>query len=161
MNAVLPKMSLVRQSFDASEIPDLGTRLRDGIRKQLVRDPLPVGSTVAIGVGSRGVSPEVEVVQVLVQELERSLGIDRVRSVEPLDFTPVTNFQFSLVEETHFCKFPANRFIGRNSVIVAALDHERSRCNEPGHLRIVEGTTQIPLKNLILTAVHVLSLIHI
>ena len=70
MNADLPKMSLVRQSFDSSEIPDLGTRLREGLRKQLSRDPLPVGSTVAIGVGSRGVSPVVEVVQVLVQELE-------------------------------------------------------------------------------------------
>ena len=70
MNADLPKMSLVRQSFDSSEISDLGTRLREGLRKQLSRDPLPVGSTVAIGVGSRGVSPVVEVVQVLVQELE-------------------------------------------------------------------------------------------
>lgn len=63
-------MSLVRQSFDSGELPDLDARLREGLREQLARDQLPAGSTVAIGVGSRGVSPIVEVVQVLVHELQ-------------------------------------------------------------------------------------------
>ena len=61
-------MSLVRQTFDSGEVIDLAGILVAGLQVQLARANLPVGATVAIGVGSRGVSPVVEVVRTLVYE---------------------------------------------------------------------------------------------
>ena len=72
-NTVLPpRMSLVRQTFDSGEVIDLAGILAAGLQVQLARANLPVGATVAIGVGSRGVSPVVEVVRTLVDELRRA-----------------------------------------------------------------------------------------
>ena len=65
-------MSLVRQTFDSGEVGDLGGILAAGLQVQLERANLPVGATVAIGVGSRGVAPVVEVVRTLVVELLRA-----------------------------------------------------------------------------------------
>ena len=94
-------------------------------------------------------------VEMAVKEIERPSSVDGVRSIKPLDLATPLQLQFSLVQVTHFCKFPANRFIGCDSVVMAALDHERPWRDEPGHLRVVEGAAQVPLKNLVLAGVHV------
>ena len=62
-------MVLVRQAFDAAELDDLEEHLAVGLRRQLERAALPPGASVAIAVGSRGVSPVVQVVQTLVRGL--------------------------------------------------------------------------------------------
>ncbi len=67
-------MALVRQRFDAGEVEDLAGVVDAGVRAQVRRAELPAGSRVAIGVGSRGVSPVVEVVRTLVGTL-RALGM--------------------------------------------------------------------------------------
>lgn len=90
-------------------------------------------------------------VQVLVQELERSLGIDRVRSIEPLDFTPVTDFQFSLVEVANLAEFVADPFVLAHPIKVTPFDHEWSWADERSHFGIIEGAAQVPLKDLVFT----------
>ena len=65
-------MVLVRQAFDAAELDDLEEHLAVGLRQQLERAALPPAASVAIAVGSRGVSPVVQVVQVLVRGLLES-----------------------------------------------------------------------------------------
>ena len=62
-------MVLVRQAFDTAELDDLEDHLTVGLRRQLERATLPPGASVAIAVGSRGVSPVVQVVQTLVRGL--------------------------------------------------------------------------------------------
>src|SRR5947209_1783832 len=42
-----------------------------------------------------------------------------------------------------------------DTVVVAALDHEGSRGNERGHLRVVEGVAQVELVHLVLVREHV------
>ena len=67
-------MSLVRQRFDAAELRGLDEHLTAGLRRQLDRAALPVGASVAIAVGSRGVSPVVQVVRTLARGL-RAAGL--------------------------------------------------------------------------------------
>lgn len=64
-----PRMVLVRQAFEAAELDDLEQHLTVGLRQQLERARLPAGASVAIAVGSRGVSPVVQVVRTLVRGL--------------------------------------------------------------------------------------------
>ena len=65
-------MVLVRQAFDTAELDDLEDHLTVGLRRQLERAALPPGASVAIAVGSRGVSPVVQVVQTLVRGLREA-----------------------------------------------------------------------------------------
>ena len=65
-------MHLVRQAFDTVELDDLEGHLTAGLRDQLERAALPAGASVAIGVGSRGVSPVVEVVRTLARGLREA-----------------------------------------------------------------------------------------
>ncbi len=66
-----PRMVPVRQYFPDDAIADLPAAIRAGIRALDLR--LPPGAEVAIAVGSRGVSPILEVVTTIVDEL-RALG---------------------------------------------------------------------------------------
>ncbi len=65
-------MVLVRQAFDTAELDDLEHHLTVALRRQLERAALPSGASVAIAVGSRGVSPVVQVVQTLVRGLREA-----------------------------------------------------------------------------------------
>ena len=65
-------MHLVRQAFDSVELDDLEGHLTAGLRRQLARAALPPGASVAIAVGSRGVSPVVEVVRTLARGLREA-----------------------------------------------------------------------------------------
>ena len=65
-------MVLVRQAFDTAELDDLEDHLTVALRRQLERAALPSGASVAIAVGSRGVSPVVQVVQTLVRGLREA-----------------------------------------------------------------------------------------
>ena len=67
-------MHLVRQAFAAAELDNLEEHLTAGLRRQLERAALSPGASVAIAVGSRGVSPVVQVVQALVRGL-RAAGL--------------------------------------------------------------------------------------
>ena len=62
-------MHLVRQAFNAVELSDLEGHLTAGLRHQLDRAALPTGASLAIAVGSRGVSPVVQVVRTLARGL--------------------------------------------------------------------------------------------
>ena len=65
-------MHLVRQDFDSVELDDLEGHLAAGLNRQLERAALPPGASVAIAVGSRGVSPVVEVVRTLARGLREA-----------------------------------------------------------------------------------------
>ncbi len=68
-----PAMRLVRQRFDRSELPEFRQVLAERVRSRLADLAPAQGSTVAIGVGSRGISPIVSVLETLIAEL-RSAG---------------------------------------------------------------------------------------
>ena len=68
-------MHLVRQQFDASEVPDFDERLAAEARSVLTAQGVRSGSRIAIAVGSRGVSPVARVVGI-VSEAIRSLGAE-------------------------------------------------------------------------------------
>ncbi len=70
-----PQMVLMRQALDNQHIGDLASQLAIGLRQQLAGRTFAPGTTVAIGVGSRGVSPIVAVVTTIVREL-RTVGLD-------------------------------------------------------------------------------------
>ncbi len=65
-----PTMARMRQPLSDARINDLPAALAEGLRAQLGRSPIKPGQTVAVGVGSRGVSPIVEVVTTIVAELK-------------------------------------------------------------------------------------------
>jgi hypothetical protein len=65
-------MHLVRQAFDSFELDGLEEHLASGLTRELERAALPPGASVAIGVGSRGVSPVVEVVRTLARGLREA-----------------------------------------------------------------------------------------
>jgi hypothetical protein len=60
----------MRQQFDKSEISDLNGVLTEGIRAHMAKTNIEPGASVAIGVGSRGVSPIQSVVRIVVRELK-------------------------------------------------------------------------------------------
>ncbi len=72
MSAAAPQMHLVRQAFEALELEDLEGHLTAGLNRQLKRAGLPPGASVAIAVGSRGVSPVVQVVRTLARGLREA-----------------------------------------------------------------------------------------
>ena len=67
-----PQLIRMRQQLDDARIPNLETCLREQLRSTLSGSRVEPGQTVAIGVGSRGVSPIVEVVRTIVDELARA-----------------------------------------------------------------------------------------
>lgn len=69
-----PAMRLVRQRFDSAEIPEFRQVLAERARSRLAELAPARGSKVAIGVGSRGISPIVAVLETLIAEL-RSAGV--------------------------------------------------------------------------------------
>ncbi len=66
-------MRLVRQRFASAEIPEFRQALAERVRARLAELAPARGSTVAIGVGSRGISPIVGVLETLIAEL-RGVG---------------------------------------------------------------------------------------
>ena len=63
-------MTPMRQQFDGTEIDDLEAVLTEGLRRRLAEASFEAGETVAIGVGSRGVSPIQQVVRTVVKEVK-------------------------------------------------------------------------------------------
>ena len=90
-----------------------------------------------------------------MQKLVGPYPVDRMGSIKPLDFCPVTDFQFSLVEKSHFAELVGHPFVDADSVKMTAFDHEWAGTDQIGHFCIVEGTTQIPFKDLVLACPHV------
>ncbi|MBM4436735.1 MAG: DUF2088 domain-containing protein [Actinobacteria bacterium] len=66
----LPPMRLVRQTFDRAELTDFEAVLAAKVRARLAALGLAPGARIAIGVGSRGISPIAAVVRTLLAELE-------------------------------------------------------------------------------------------
>src|SRR5262245_30521881 len=81
-------------------------------------------------------------VQVLVQEIERSLAVDRVRADEPFDLATVREAQLRRVQVADLGELVADRLVRGDAVEVAALHHERPRCDQGGHLGVVERAAQ-------------------
>ncbi|HEY3083221.1 MAG TPA: lactate racemase domain-containing protein [Chloroflexota bacterium] len=69
-----PKMVPLRQRFPADEVPDLTGAIRAGLRALRLAERLRPRAPVALGVGSRGVSPLGEVVGAILDEL-RAAGL--------------------------------------------------------------------------------------
>ena len=65
--------------------------------------------------------------QVLFEKRERSLAVDRVRPHEKLDRTAVANAELGVIQEVDLGKLVRDGFVRRNSIEMAALDHERPR----------------------------------
>src|SRR5262245_52998401 len=94
-------------------------------------------------------------IQVLVQEIKRALAVDGVRPDEPLDLAAVADAEPGLVQVLHLGKLVAHRLVRGYAVEVAALDHEWPRCDQRGHLGVVERATQVEFKNLVLAMPYV------
>lgn len=60
----------MRQHFDGATVADLDGEVSRGIREQINKGRAKAGETVAIGVGSRGVSPIRQVVSAVVREVK-------------------------------------------------------------------------------------------
>ncbi len=67
-----PQLIRMRQELDGAHITDLEGCLREQLRARLAASDAVPGQSVAVGVGSRGVSPIVEVVSTIVDELGRA-----------------------------------------------------------------------------------------
>ena len=67
-----PQFVPMQQEFDAREVVDLEGVLVEGIRTVLDRTCVKPGESVAVGVGSRGVSPIQQVTTAVVRELKTS-----------------------------------------------------------------------------------------
>ena len=65
-----PKMLRMRQQLSSDHITDLESHLRGRLQAALAKSQPVAGGTVAIGVGSRGVTPIVTVVRTLVEGLK-------------------------------------------------------------------------------------------
>ena len=83
-----------------------------------------------------------------VEELEGANAIDRMRSVEEFDLGAVAEAEF-VVEAADAGEFMGDPFVGRDAVVVSALDHERARRDERGHLGVVVGVREVPLEDLV------------
>ena len=93
--------------------------------------------------------------QVLVEELERPLSIDRVGTDKPFDRAPVRDFQLCRISVAHLGELVRHHLVRCHAVKMSAFDHERSRRNQGRHLGIVERTAQIKFENLVLTGPHI------
>src|SRR5690606_20861636 len=93
--------------------------------------------------------------EVTVEEIERTLSVDRVRPDEELDLGPVADPETRLVEMAHFRVFVRDGFIGRHAVEMTAFDHEGARRDERGHLRVVERASEVELEDLVLAGPHI------
>ncbi len=69
-----PIMVPMKQKLDRTRIDDLESTLRAGIRTRLNSAKFSTGDSVAVGVGSRGITPLVQVVSTIVSEL-KSAGL--------------------------------------------------------------------------------------
>ena len=67
-----PQFVPMQQEFDAREVADLEGELVEGIRASLAGSRTKPGESVAVGVGSRGVSPIQQVTMTVVRELKSS-----------------------------------------------------------------------------------------
>ena len=72
-----------------------------------------------------------------MEELEGSLTVDHVTAVEELNLRAVGNPQLS-VQTTHLGVFAGDPLIRRHAVTMAPFHHERSRCDQPRKLGMVE-----------------------
>lgn len=71
----LPRMVPVQQNFYAPELNDIATRISDICRNNADFSKIPVGSRIAIAVGSRGICSLAAIVSCLIKEL-KCLGAD-------------------------------------------------------------------------------------
>jgi hypothetical protein len=67
-----PKMVAVRQRFPADEVADLDGAIREGLRALRLAERLRPSAPVALGVGSRGVSPLRQVVGAILEGLREA-----------------------------------------------------------------------------------------
>ena len=67
-----PQFVPMQQEFDAREVVDLEAELVEGIRARLATGKAKPGESVAVGVGSRSVSPIQQVTKTVIRELKAS-----------------------------------------------------------------------------------------
>ena len=74
-------------------------------------------------------------------------------ALEELDLGPVGQAELR-VEEPHLGVLVRHPLIAADQVEMAALDHERARHHQIGHLRVVERLPPVPVRHLPLDRAH-------
>src|SRR5690348_1778454 len=80
--------------------------------------------------------------EVLLEERERPFRMDLVPAGEELDRRPLGDAQLA-VEAADLGVLVGHHLVGADAVVVAALDHERPRRDQAGHLGVVERVAEI------------------
>src|SRR5436190_8996242 len=105
------------------------------------------GATGAVAVADIVASPWGPV-EMLAQEVEGAAAVDDVAAVEELDRRALRQAQ-ARIEPAHLRIFEGDVFVEPDAVGVAALHHEGPRCNQGGHLRVVEGVAEVELVHVV------------
>src|SRR5260370_2148514 len=88
--------------------------------------------------------------QMLMQKIESSHSVNLVWADKELDLASFGwEMKLRRVKMAHFGEFVSDRLIGRDSVEMAAFDHERAGRNQRGHLGVIKSAAEVELENLI------------
>src|SRR5438309_11180468 len=93
-------------------------------------------------------------VEMPVQEFEGPHAMDGVRAVENLHRRASSQPEL-VVAAPGLGKLVGDPLVRGDAVIVAALDHEWPRADQPAHLRVVERVAQVKLVHVVLAGEHV------
>src|SRR5260370_1765517 len=86
----------------------------------------------------------------LTQKSERSHSVNLVWADNPVDLASFGwEMKLRRAKMAHFGEFVSDCLIGRDSVEVAALDHERPRRDQRSHLGVIKSAAEVKLENLI------------
>ena len=70
LDFIIPKMVKVKQNFEDHKIDDVANAVKNEINKEEIKNAVKPGSSIAIGVGSRGVANIAIAVKALVESLK-------------------------------------------------------------------------------------------
>src|SRR3954464_3215369 len=93
-------------------------------------------------------------IQMLMKKLKRPDSVDGVRSVKKLDSGSIANFQI-IVQAPHFRVFGNYPIVGRDAIVMSALDHERTRRDQCRQFRIIEPAANAEFRHLIFGMEHI------
>lgn len=73
LDFALPRMTNVRQKFEAQRLPDISASIAREFQRAEIRGRVKPGQTIAVGCGSRGIANIAEITKCVIREL-RALG---------------------------------------------------------------------------------------
>jgi hypothetical protein len=84
------------------------------------------------------------------QELERTLAVNRVGTVEEFDFGPVGQIHSCGIEPARLGELVCDPFIWRDAVMVTALHHERPGSHQVPEIRVIDDVSEIKFDHVVL-----------